>query len=44
VLRPRLCALEDLRESLVILEFNIVKGAKVPMKELKSLVGHELDD
>jgi hypothetical protein len=44
VLRPRLCALEDLMESLVILEFSIVKGAKMPVKELKSLIGHKLDN
>ena len=44
VLRPRLCALKDLREALIVSKFGIIEGAKVMMKELKPAICHELDD
>jgi hypothetical protein len=44
MLRPQLNALEDDRKFVIVSEFGVVKKPEVTMKELKSVISHELND
>jgi hypothetical protein len=42
MLRPPLNALEDDRKVIIVSEFGVVKKPEVTMKELESVISHEL--